>query len=183
MTKKEARECMKELRKRLPQQEREKKNSQIKQNLFQIEAMKRAQYFFPFVSYGTEVDTIEIIQEVLARGNCKVAVPKVHGDDMDFYTIESLKQLQKGYRGILEPIEGEKILAENGVMLLPGLAFDSRKNRVGYGGGYYDRYLDRVTSDKLVTVALAYEFQIAGVIEAEQFDRSPQWIVTEEGVF
>ena len=150
MTKQEAREKMKILRRELSGAEREKKDHAIAQRLFAFPAMQQAVCFFPFVSYGTEVDTRNIIKRVLAEGRLKIAVPKVQGTEMEFH---------------------------------PGLAFDREKNRVGYGGGYYDRYLERYGSRNLVTIALAYEFQIVDRIEAEEFDRRPQWLITENGIF
>ena len=64
-------------------------------------------------------------------------------------------------------------------MLLPGLAFDLEGNRVGYGGGYYDRYLSRHDGAGLHTVAVAYDFQVVERLEAESFDKRPELIVTE----
>ena len=183
MTKQEAREKMKILRRELSGAEREKKDHAIAQRLFAFPAMQQAVCFFPFVSYGTEVDTRNIIKRVLAEGRLKIAVPKVQGTEMEFHAITSMGQLKTGYQGILEREGGECIYPQGGVMLLPGLAFDREKNRVGYGGGYYDRYLERYGSRNLVTIALAYEFQIVDRIEAEEFDRRPQWLITENGIF
>jgi len=183
MTKQEAREKMKILRRELSETEREKRNKAIAQHLFLFPAMQQATCFFPFVSYGTEVDTRDIIKKVLAEGRLKTAVPKVEGTEMAFYQITALEQLKTGYQGIPEPEAGQSIPATEGVMLIPGLAFDRRKNRVGYGGGYYDRYLEKQSSKEIVTIALAYEFQILDRIETEEFDRKPQWIITENGIF
>lgn len=183
MTKQEAREQMKKLRRELSSEEREEKNQLIVQHLMQMEAMKNQSYFFPFVSYGTEVDTIRIIEKVLQEGRMKVAVPRVKEKEMDFYQIASMKELSKGYQGILEPVTQTRILAAEGVMLLPGLAFDKKKNRVGYGGGYYDRYLKRCQKENMITIALAFDFQIVDRIEAECFDVRPQWIVTDRGIY
>lgn len=183
MTKQEARERMKILRRGLSDAERKEKNQAIARHLLSHPAMQEISYFFPFVSYGTEVDTRGIIQNVLAEGRCTTAVPKVEGRQMAFYPIASFKDLKAGYQGILEPENGDSIPATEGVMLLPGLAFDRHKNRVGYGGGYYDRYLEQYGGQGILTIALAYEFQVLDKIEAEEFDRKPQWIITENGIF
>lgn len=183
MTKQEARERMKVLRRELSGTERDEKSRAAANHLFQLPAMKQASYFFPFVSYGTEIDTRGIIEQVLAEGRLKTAVPKVEGTEMEFYQITAMEQLKPGYQGILEPDTGQRMPAEEGVMLLPGLAFDREKNRVGYGGGFYDRYLQKHCSKIIVTIALAYGFQIIDRIEAQDFDQKPQWIVTENGVF
>lgn len=183
MTKQKAREQMRRLRKELSHEEREEKNQLIFQHVMQMEAMKNQSYFFPFVSYGTEVDTIRIIEKVLQEKRMKVAIPRVKEKEMDFYQITSMEELSKGYQGILEPVTQKCVLAAEGVMLLPGLAFDKKKNRVGYGGGYYDRYLKRCQKENIITIALAFDFQIVDKIEAEDFDVRPRWIVTEKGIY
>lgn len=186
MTKQEAREQMKEYRRQISKEERERKNQLICMNLMGLEVMRQKDCFFPFVSYGTEVDTIHIIEQVLKEGRMKVAVPRVNQKavgEMDFFAISSLDELSKGYQGILEPVTQERIEAPEGVMLLPGLAFDRQKNRAGYGGGYYDRYLERYNKEALVTVALAFGFQIVDNLETGCHDIRPDWIVTEQGVF
>lgn len=186
MTKQEAREQMKQYRRQLSKEEREKKSRIICAKLMKMEAMRQQKCFFPFVSYGTEVDTIPIIEQVLQEGRMKVAVPRVKQEtvgEMDFFAISSLDELSRGYQGILEPVTQERIEASEGVMLLPGLAFDRQKNRAGYGGGYYDRYLERYRKETLVTVAVAYDFQIVDSLEADCHDIRPDWIVTEQRVF
>ena len=146
MTKQEARERMKQHRKNLSAWEREEKSRCIFKYLMEMEIMQQQKFFFPFVSYGTEVDTIQIIGQVLKEGKMKVAVPRVNREiegEMDFFVIRSMDALSRGYQGILEPAAQERIEPSEGVMLMPGLAFDRKKNRAGYGGGYYDRYLER----------------------------------------
>ena len=182
MTKQEAREQMKVLRKELSKEEREKKNQAIREHLLAFMAGQKKTCFFPFVSYSTEVDTLELIRIVLEEGKMQVAVPRVEGKDMDFYVIRSMEELQPGYQGIPEPVTKECIQAADGIMLLPGLAFDRAKNRVGYGGGFYDRYLEKYDSANLITVAVAYDFQVVDAITAEEFDHRPQWIITNNGI-
>lgn len=183
MTKQEARKQMKLLRRELSGEERNRKNRAIAKHLLEFPAMRCERWFFPFVSYGTEVDTLGIIRQVLKEGRLGVAVPRVCGRDMEFYEITSMEDLKPGYQGIPEPVTKKCIPAAQGVMLLPGLAFDRDKNRVGYGGGYYDRYLERYRGNNLITIALAYDFQVTDKIETEEFDRKPQWVVTDKEIF
>lgn len=178
MTKQQVREEMKIRRRAISFQEREERNQKIRQNLLELEEVRNTEEIFPFVSYGTEVDTIELITLFLQQQK-RVAVPKVSGKDMDFYKITALKQLQPGYQGILEPAVCELMRAEKGVMLLPGLAFDRKRNRIGYGGGFYDRYLAEKAGEKLITVAAAYDFQVVDNLPAESFDWKPDIIVTD----
>lgn len=137
-----------------------------------------------FVSYGSEIDTGEIIKEALERKK-RVYVPKViPGDNrMEFYRIEGLGQLRPGYHGIPEP-EGntEKYLytrerAERTLMLMPGAAFDRLRNRVGYGKGFYDRYLADKGALQPRTIAVGFRCQLVEEIPAESTDIRPDQVL------
>ena len=98
-----------------------------------------------FVSYGSEICTTEILENALQDGK-RVYVPKVEGQEMRFYRIQSLAELKEGYKGILEPegntesYEYAPEEAANCLLLMPGSVFDPLGNRMGYGGGFYDRW-------------------------------------------
>ena len=146
MTKEEARKQMSRMRRDMTPQERSRQNESIRRQILADPVWKEVSWFYPFVSYGTEVDTTGLIREVLAHPvqgrRINVAVPRVNGKDMEFYQIRSMEELCPGYQGILEPaLHCPPVEAKEGLMLLPGLAFDRKGHRVGYGGGYYDRYL------------------------------------------
>lgn len=193
MRKKEVRLKMQQARDNMSTSDRQRQNQEIRNQLLQWEHWKNAKWIFPFVSFGTEVDTVELIRQILReeqereRLNGKrsrfLAVPKVEGREINFYQIDTIEQLRPGYQGILEPSGGCMITASSGIMLMPGLAFDKRKTRVGYGGGYYDRYLSRHGNSALVTAALAFDFQVVESIEGEAFDVSPEYIVTPDGIW
>ncbi len=109
---------------------------------------------------------------------------------MVFYRIDSLEELKAGYQGILEP-EGlqEKSFSEwvkkqrkaDIRMLLPGAAFDRMGNRIGYGGGFYDRWLEKWENLSIERIALAYAFQIVSEIPAEEPDKTVDFMITERG--
>ena len=181
MTKEEARKEMRQRRKMLSSHERAQRNQRIRENLLGLEEVKRGKNIFPFVSYGTEADTMELIALFLQQGK-RVAVPKVEGREMEFYEITGLGQLAPGYQGIPEPPAAPQVRGENGVMLLPGLAFDRERHRVGYGGGFYDRYLADKAGKDLITVAIAYDFQVVEELSVEAFDWKPDILVTDRGV-
>lgn len=139
-----------------------------------------ARDFLCFVSFGSEIDTGEIIKEAF-RQKKRVYVPKViPGDNrMEFYRIESRGQLSPGYRRIFEP-EGntERYLytperAERTLMLMPGAAFDRFRNRLGYGKGFYDRYLADKEALQLRTIAVGFQCQMAEEVPAESTDIRP----------
>lgn len=126
-------------------QEQRRASCLITERLLGHQWFYRAGSLLCYVSYGSELDTRELIREALRLGK-EVYVPRVgEGRQMDFYRIGALEELQPGFHGILEPPDTARIYAgkraERALMLMPGVAFDLYGNRLGYGGGYYDRYL------------------------------------------
>ena len=96
-------------------------------------------------------------------------MPKVYGDDMKFIYLDDLTQVAPGYAGIPEPIADEPVADDpHALVLMPGLAFDPAGHRIGYGGGFYDKFLS--AEPKHPTVALCYEFQVLPQLETEEFD-------------
>ena len=111
----------------------------------------------------------------------EVAVPKVVGQDMVFYKLTDFAQLEKGYFGIPEPARGEIVQWEEALMIMPGVAFDRQNHRVGYGGGFYDRFLEK--HPYITRVAVAFEFQMMSEVPVEPTDISPEIIVTEKEIY
>lgn len=147
-----------------------------------------ARTVFVYASYKSEVETRKLIQEAVARGK-RVAVPKVNGDSMDFFVIRAWEDLFPGHQGILEPqitTEEPVYPGENDLMLLPGAVFDRNGVRIGYGGGYYDKYLERIeetNGSKLYKMGLCFECQIyPGKLPAEAYDKKMDCILTERRV-
>ena len=109
-----------------------------------------------------------ILKQALLDGK-QVAVPKVFGDDMKFILLPDLTRVSKGYAGIPEPIDdGPEATDETALVLMPGLVFDPQGHRIGYGGGFYDKFLSREPHHP--TVALCYDFQVMDKLETEEFD-------------
>lgn len=129
----------------LTSQEQRRASCLITERLLGHQWFYRAGSLLCYVSYGSELDTRELIREALRLGK-KVYVPKVgENHRMDFFRIGALEELQPGFHGILEPPDTARSYvgegAERTLMLMPGVVFDLYSNRLGYGGGYYDRYL------------------------------------------
>lgn len=188
MTKDEYRKYMKELRKNLSDEDRKKCNHLIMTKLIGMQCVKDAEWLYPFVSYGTEADTINLIRYYLegeGKYSKRIAVPKVNGKEMDFYEITSMSDLKPGYMGIPEPIGKKTVEASGGVMIMPGLVFDRLLNRIGYGGGYYDRYIAEYGSKNLIKAAIAFDFQVLDeqVITADAHDIKPDIIVTDKDIY
>lgn len=169
-------------------EKRKEASKKIREWVFANKRFKAADTVFVYASYKSEVETKEIIQGALRQGK-RVAVPKVHGTKMFFYEIKSWEELFPGYQGILEPQNtGREPIVPSGnhIMLVPGAVFDRKGNRIGYGGGYYDQYLDRIFEAygyRPYCMALAFACQIhEGKIPAEEHDKKMDCILTERRV-
>ena len=120
-----------------------------------------------------------IIENAFELGK-KVFVPKVIGKNMIFVKIESFKELTQGYMGIREPVSSDEADIKEGFMCMPGMVFDNECNRIGYGGGFYDRYLSK--DNEFIKAALCYDFQILEEIPHEPHDLKPDYVISEKRV-
>ncbi len=177
---------MKEKRNRLPAAYRREASESACLRLMASPIFQESKWIYSYISIRSEVDTTCLIRSALASGK-HVAVPVLDGDSMDFREIRSLEDCRPGPFRIPEPAadgqtsSGLQYAEQPGLMILPGLAFDLRGNRLGYGGGYYDRYLKRYPGHRIV--ALAYPFQILEAVPAESHDCLTDYIVTCEDIF
>ena len=136
MTKEELRGQMRAMRAELTGDKRDAAERQAADHMMAFLRQKRPRRFYPFVSCRTEIDTLQLLQRVWKELKCieiAVAVPRVEGNRMHFYEVRAMNDLHRGAMGILEPAGAEPVRAEDGVMLVPGLAYDERGYRVGYG--------------------------------------------------
>ena len=132
------------------------------------QAYQNARTIYGYLPYNQEVRTVPMLERALRDGK-RVAVPKVYGEEMKFIYLDDLTQVAKGYAGIPEPIADGPVAQEpDALVLMPGLAFDPQGHRIGYGGGFYDKFLSREPNHP--TVALCYEFQMVEKLETEAFD-------------
>lgn len=139
-----------------------------------------AEVVYCYVDYQREVGTSPIIEQAWRLGK-RVAVPKIDGDDMRFYYINDFTELSEGYKGILEPRVERLAYEKKALVIMPGAAFDVFRNRIGYGKGFYDRFLRDHPSCR--TMAIAFELQMAEEIPAEYFDIRPDILITEERIY
>ena len=138
------------------------------QLFFDSSGYKNAKSIYGYLPYNQEVRTVPMLEQAIKDGK-RVAVPKVFGDEMKFIWMDDLTAVSKGYAGIPEPIEDGPIADDPGALvLMPGLAFDPQGHRIGYGGGFYDRFLANEPNHP--TLALCYEFQMLDHLETEPFD-------------
>ena len=109
-----------------------------------------------------------MLEQALADGK-RIAVPKVYGDEMKFIYLDDLSQVEIGYCGIPEPIHDTPIGDDpSALVLMPGLAFDGEGHRIGYGGGFYDKFLEQEPGHP--TLALCYDFQMLPHLDTEEHD-------------
>ena len=138
----------------IPTVNRASSDAAIRSSLLGFDIFADANLVLTYVSFGPEVDTRSLIKELLEAGR-RVAVPRVNRTEhtMDFCEISSLDELAPGTMGILEPPADAPALNTldmvGSVCLVPGLVFDGAGHRVGYGGGYYDRFLAFYPGDKI----------------------------------
>lgn len=129
---------------------------------------RKAKTIYGYLPYNQEVRTVPMLEQALRDGK-RVAVPKVYGDEMKFIYLDDLSKVEKGYSGIPEPILDEPVADDaTALVLMPGLAFDPQGHRIGYGGGFYDKFL--ASEPDHPTLALCYDFQMLPHLETEEFD-------------
>ena len=164
--------------------EKEEKSILIKENLKTLEEYKTANKIGIYYSMENEVDTKEIIKDLLDSKK-EVYLPKVLEDTMDFFRIESLDfEKEKSSFGVIEPIfDKEKLLKGNlDIIIIPGICFDMNKNRIGYGKGFYDKYLDGKNIKK-ISICFDKQLLINDTIHTSTYDKKMDIVVTEKRIF
>ena len=129
---------------------------------------QQAKTIYGYLPYNQEVRTVPMLERALREGK-RVAVPKVYGEEMKFIYLTDLSQVDTGYAGIPEPVADEPVADDPAALvLMPGLAFDPQGHRIGYGGGFYDKFL--AAEPNHPTVALCYGFQMLEALETQDHD-------------
>lgn len=132
------------------------------------EYYRNAATIYGYMPYNQEVRTVPMLRRALDDGK-RVAVPKVYGDEMRFLYITDFENMEKSSFGIPEPVVDEPVADDKkALVLMPGLAFDPQGHRIGYGGGFYDKFLQAEPDHP--TLALCYEFQLLDYLETEAHD-------------
>ena len=168
MDKKGLRRTIRERKRAMTEEEIVSRSEALGVLFAQSEAYKAAKTIYGYLPYNQEVRTVPMLEQALKDGK-RVAVPKVYGDEMKFLYLDDLTKVEKGYAGIPEPIADEPVADdETALVLMPGLAFDPQGHRIGYGGGFYDKFL--AAEPNHPTLALCYEFQMVEHLETEEFD-------------
>ncbi len=162
---------------------RKAKSDRIAAILRDSELYHNADALIVYVTYRSEVDTVPIIEYALADEK-SVFCPKVSGERISFFKLTDLIDLKNGYNGILEPLGATELFTKekykNPLVLVPGLLFAPDGSRLGYGGGFYDRFLFENSS--LLKVGLCYSEQIREAVIMDPHDMRMDHLLTEESL-
>ena len=168
MNKKELRAQIRQRKRAMTEEEIVQRSQALGELFLQSEAYRNAKSIYGYLPYNQEVRTVPMLAQALKDGK-RVAVPKCYGDEMRFIYLEDLNAVAPGYAGIPEPIaDGPVADDKTALVLMPGMAFDPQGHRIGYGGGFYDKFL--ASEPGHPTLALCYDFQMLEHLETEEFD-------------
>lgn len=168
MDKKELRQQIRQKKRAMDESEIEAASARLGELFLASEQYRQAKTVYGYLPYNQEVRTTPMLERALQDGK-RVAVPKIFGDEMKFIYLTDLSQVEKGYAGIPEPIEDGPVADDpDALVLMPGMAFTKNGDRMGYGGGFYDKFL--ACEPGHPTIALCYGFQIVDQIPTEDYD-------------
>ena len=153
-------------------------SKQIQDNLRKVDFFRNAKSVGAYYSIGSEVKTQDILQEILKSGK-EIALPKVVKKDLVFKKINSFSDLEQGNFSVMEPKDDCKDVKKIEVIIVPAIALTRNGYRLGYGFGYYDRYL---SGKKSKTIALSYSKQVIRSFPYSDHDVRIDCIVTEDEV-
>jgi 5-formyltetrahydrofolate cyclo-ligase len=184
-SKKYIRKSIMALRDSMPKNLIEVKSIKIAEKFFELQKYKKSNSILAYYPFKSELDTRIIIKKSMSRGK-KIALPRVNKKNLEIYYIKNLPEdLRTGIYGLIEPLPStcEKASIEDmDLVIVPGVGFDPDLNRIGYGGGFYDRLLRNV-SDKLPKIALALDIQVIDHIPVSEHDIKVDIIITESFIY
>ena len=168
MDKKELRRQIREKKRAMTEEQIVAAGERLSELFLACQQYKDAKTIYGYLPYNQEVRTVPMLEQALRDGK-RVAVPKCYGDQMRFIYMEDLSLVENGYANIPEPIADDPVADDpTALVLMPGLAFTKEGNRMGYGGGFYDKFL--AAEPNHPTVALCYDFQMVDYIPTDDYD-------------
>lgn len=176
-TKQEIRQQLLKIRRSIEEEQWQAATDVIAQKVIESDSFREATDLYCYMDFDREAGTDRIMDAAWRLGK-DIWLPKVSNGEMEFFLVGPSLELVKGAFGILEPA-GESEMAEgiDGLVIVPGIAFDKERNRIGYGKGYYDRYLKR--HPRLVKMGIAFDVQLLEKIPTEETDCRLDFIITE----
>ena len=169
MDKKEMRAIIRAKKRAMTEAQIVSASARLAEQFCRSELYKNAKTIYGYLPYNQEVRTGPMLEQAIRDGK-RVAVPKCYGEEMRFiYINDFTAEVAPGYANIPEPIaDGPVADDKTALVLMPGLAFDPQGHRIGYGGGFYDRFLANEPDHP--TLALCYGFQMVEHLETKEFD-------------
>jgi 5-formyltetrahydrofolate cyclo-ligase len=169
---------MRRIRAAIPPEERAARAARVEARLLALPELRDARTVLLFYSFGAEVPTAVLARRLLERG-FRVLLPYLAGDAMEAAEVRPGSRLEATDYGPKEPAERIAVEPERiDAVIAPGLAFDRRGARLGYGGGYYDRYLARLEAHA-ARIGIAFAEQVVDEVPEEELDQPVDLIVTD----
>lgn len=176
MNKKELRAQIREKKRAMTEYQIESASRELGEKFAACAQYQNARTIYGYMPYNQEVRTVPVLERAIAEGK-QVAVPKVYGDTMRFILVTDLSRMAKSEMGIPEPVDDGPVANDpTALVLMPGMAFTDRGDRMGYGGGYYDKFLSAEPNHP--TVALCYDFQLVESLPTEEYDIPVDLVLT-----
>src|SRR3989304_3841488 len=179
------RKLIQDKRNAIPAEERINNSRKAAEKFFLTKDYLEAKNILLYFPFRSEIDTTIIIKKALRDGK-KIILPRVSGKNLDLYFIEDYEhQLKKGSYGIMEPMP--ELCKPAGVsdidlVIVPGVCFDKNLNRLGYGGGFYDKLLLNIP-DTVKKIALCFDIQVVGRIPVSKNDIKVDLLITNTRIY
>lgn len=185
MLKKELRKQILQSRRDIPADEREEKSKQIAEHILQSSLYQEARFVFSFIPFGDEVNIRPVLEHAVQTGK-KLAIPKTVSSSRELvlYQFETWEQLIPGVFGIMEPDPGRSTVVnpiDIDLILMPGVAFDRHGGRLGYGGGFYDRFLAGLPQSPPL-IAPCFTEQVIERVPTEDHDIQVDMLITDQEI-
>ncbi|MBQ9673749.1 MAG: 5-formyltetrahydrofolate cyclo-ligase [Ruminococcus sp.] len=177
--KNQLRKALKEIRANIPENKKHSADTEIISRLLMTKDYYNARILLCYFGTDSEINTIPLIYAAIANHK-RVALPRCNGDNLDFYFVKNLNDLVKGSYGIMEP-DPKKCKQvrdfRTSILIAPGLGFSPNGDRIGYGKGYYDRFLSTYNGKK---IGLCYHNLVKFNIPVEETDCKIDILITEK---
>ena len=178
MEKEDIRKNILTIRESLSEEEAKSRSQGVCKMLYAMSCFNQSNWLYGYMPIRKEVDIRPFLEHLLDKGK-NLALPRVNGDTMEFYHVTSFEDLEEGSFHILEPKEKCPKVEASGFILVPGVAFDRKGGRIGYGKGYYDKYFS-THSQTLEKLGIAYTIQIVDEIPTTSQDVRLHGLISEE---
>lgn len=154
-------------------------SEQICKTLQEQSFFKDANHICFYYPLGNEVNLLSLAKRAMELGK-HISFPCVQGSDMAFYQVYDLQDFAEGAFHVMEPVSRDEMCIDDALVLVPGLVFDSRGGRMGYGKGYYDRFFAKYP--QCLKIGVCYEMQFIREAPCNRYDIFMDMVVTEQRI-